>query len=154
MYRLEVEYTPSVGQEAVTSSSVRLQVTEAPTDELREIAAINTDEVKRSVALIQFDTPPVRDELQTMATEYPNRKEGMIARLALIKLTDETRTETVLKPTISIDLPTVARWITALFGTADTENPLTTAFLDEVGERSNPTANIACDIVRGKSIPD
>jgi hypothetical protein len=157
IFRLQAEYTPSVKLPAVTSAPVQVQVAEATTDELLDLTATMTSEVKRAIALAGLDTPEssVIEQLRTIANEYPNRPEGTISRFALYRLEKETnRDEQALQSSFTAwDPVTVAHWITAINSSGETENQLSKEFLTYLEERvDEPSVNIARSIIHCEPI--
>lgn len=158
-YRLQLEYHPNSSSWFVVSPSIYLQV--LPTsDKLQGLASLTlTDNIGRALTLCSCTDsapqPVVCDRLHSLATVYPNRREGILARFVLAKQTDtlsldssSLRTAFSARPP-----PTIARWITALVGPTSTVDTLAATFLTYLDDHADTEATSqARRIIQGNPV--
>lgn len=157
-YRLRFEYHPGDGRDPVESDPSQVRVTEPSTDAARDLATLTTTgDLARTVALGGMDADEQTVEgLGELANRFPERREGVVARLVLATVAEElVSDEASLRNAFAARDPvTIARWITAITTpldgrTADLTDAFRTYLDDEADE---PAASRATRIVAGDPI--
>jgi hypothetical protein len=162
-YELRAAYDPGDGRATVVSEPVDLQVTAAGPDPDAELAAVADETVARAVALTGLDADPAATaSLRTLADRFPDRREGILAALALAGAAvfdDEDPSPDGSDPREDVEATftraleshsprTLAHWVTALSGPGG-ESPLVDACLAAF-DATDGQATTARRILRGE----
>jgi hypothetical protein len=117
-YTLQFEYDPSVTSGTVVSDAVPLVVHETSKAEERTLAELTINPaVGRAVAMVEASSKDEAwDRLERLATSFPTRQEGWIARLVLAAQSQASAAadDTFSTPWPKANLVELAHWISAL----------------------------------------
>lgn len=119
-YRVQAEYDPGGAQEAVLSEEAVLQVVASPPSQdpgFRDLTE-NENIAKEIATGGAYGDEAARQKLRSLAEQFPDHKEGVIARLALVAGNQEATVDKIvpeIAPLFSEHKPvSLAHWLTAV----------------------------------------